>query len=117
ALAVQFIRGQLGLARGRAGDALAAFRNAERLAGQLAAPHPLARPVRPWMLHAMARLGDIDQESSGSWEAGSSGRVGDSCRGGTQTNRAGAAYRGTRSPRWFLEGRWNAWSPSWSRAR
>jgi len=60
ALAVQFIRGQLGLARGRAADALAAFRNAERLAGQLAAPHPLAKPVRPWKLHALARLGDVD---------------------------------------------------------
>jgi LuxR family maltose regulon positive regulatory protein len=60
ALAVQFIRGQLGLARGRAADALTAFRNAERLAGGLAAPHPLAKPVRPWMLHALAHLGDID---------------------------------------------------------
>jgi len=60
ALAVQFIRGQLGLARGRAADALTAFRNAERLASQLAAPHPLAKPVRPWMLQALARLGDTD---------------------------------------------------------
>jgi LuxR family transcriptional regulator, maltose regulon positive regulatory protein len=58
ALAVQFIRGQLEMARGRPADALAAFRAAEQLAGLLAAPHPLARPVRPWLVHALVRLGE-----------------------------------------------------------
>jgi LuxR family transcriptional regulator, maltose regulon positive regulatory protein len=61
ALAVQYIRGQLELARGRATDALAAFRAAERLAGHLAAPHPLARPVRAWLLHALVRLGETER--------------------------------------------------------
>ena len=58
ALAVQFIRGQVELGRGRAADALTAFRAAERLAGLLAAPHPLARPVRAWHVHALVRLGE-----------------------------------------------------------
>jgi LuxR family transcriptional regulator, maltose regulon positive regulatory protein len=43
AMGIQYARGQLELGRGRAADALAAFRAAERLAG----PHPLARAVRP----------------------------------------------------------------------
>jgi LuxR family transcriptional regulator, maltose regulon positive regulatory protein len=61
ALAVQYIRGQLELARGRAADALAAFRAAERLAGRLAALQPLARPLRAWLVHALVRLDDIDR--------------------------------------------------------
>ena len=60
ALAVQYIRGQLMLARGQAVGALAAFRAAERLAGQLAAPHPFTRPVRAWLLHTLARLGETE---------------------------------------------------------
>lgn len=51
-----YVRGQLELARGRAADALAAFRAAERLAG----PHPLARPLRTWLLHALVGDGDTD---------------------------------------------------------
>jgi LuxR family transcriptional regulator, maltose regulon positive regulatory protein len=54
AMGVQYIRGVLELARGRAADALAAFRAAERLAG----PYPLGRPMRAWGLHALVRLGD-----------------------------------------------------------
>jgi LuxR family maltose regulon positive regulatory protein len=61
ALAVQYIRGQLKLARGRVEDALATFRAAERLAGHLAAPHPFARPVRAWLLHALIRLGQTER--------------------------------------------------------
>jgi LuxR family maltose regulon positive regulatory protein len=60
ALAVQYIRGQLMLARGQVADALAAFGAAERLAGQLAAPHPFARPVRVWQLFTLARLGETE---------------------------------------------------------
>jgi LuxR family maltose regulon positive regulatory protein len=61
ALAVQYIRGQLKLARGRVDDALAAFRAAEKLAGHLAAPHPFARPVRAWIVHALVRLGETER--------------------------------------------------------
>ncbi len=60
ALAVQYIRGQLKLALGNGADALAAFRAAERLTGQLAAPHPFARPVRAWVVHALVRLGEVE---------------------------------------------------------
>jgi LuxR family maltose regulon positive regulatory protein len=58
ALAIQYIRGQLELACGQAADAVAAFRAAERLAGQLGAAHPLARPVRAWLVHALVRARD-----------------------------------------------------------
>ncbi|HEX4788442.1 MAG TPA: LuxR C-terminal-related transcriptional regulator [Actinospica sp.] len=58
ALAAQYIRGQIDLARGRPADAVAAFRAAERLAQDLAAPHPFARPVRAWLVHALVRLGE-----------------------------------------------------------
>jgi LuxR family transcriptional regulator, maltose regulon positive regulatory protein len=61
ALAVQYIRGQMMLARGKDQDALAAFRAAERLAGQLAAPHPFARPVHAWLAHTLVRLGETQQ--------------------------------------------------------
>ena len=61
AMGVQYARGQLELARGRPAEALAAFRAAERLGGQLAAPHPLARPLRAWLVHALARLGDAER--------------------------------------------------------
>jgi LuxR family maltose regulon positive regulatory protein len=61
AMGVQFARGQVELARGRPADALTAFRAAERLANRLPAPHPLARPMRVWLLHTLARLGDTAQ--------------------------------------------------------
>jgi LuxR family maltose regulon positive regulatory protein len=54
AMGSRYVRGQLELGRGRAADALAAFRAAERLAG----PHPLARPLRAWLVHALARSGE-----------------------------------------------------------
>jgi LuxR family transcriptional regulator, maltose regulon positive regulatory protein len=75
ALVICHLRGVLELGRGRAGDALAAFRAAERLAGHLAAPHlviPSTRALMPYALaqagetelaeHALASLGDPDRE-------------------------------------------------------
>jgi LuxR family transcriptional regulator, maltose regulon positive regulatory protein len=56
AMGAQYVRGQLELGRGRAADALAAFRAAQRLAG----PHPLARPLRTWLVHALVRLGETE---------------------------------------------------------
>ena len=50
--------GMLAMARGRYADALAAFREAERLAEQLRAPHFLAAVARQWQLRAQLRLGD-----------------------------------------------------------
>jgi LuxR family transcriptional regulator, maltose regulon positive regulatory protein len=61
ALAVQYIRGQLLLARGQAADAVATFEAAGRLAGRLAEPHPFARPARAWLLSALARLGQTER--------------------------------------------------------
>jgi LuxR family maltose regulon positive regulatory protein len=61
ALGVQYIRGQIQLVRGQADDALASFRAAERLAGHPAAPHPLATPVRGFLLQTLARLGETGQ--------------------------------------------------------
>jgi LuxR family maltose regulon positive regulatory protein len=60
AMGVQYARGQVELARGRPAEALSAFRAAERLAGRLAAPHPLARPMRAWIVHALVRLGETE---------------------------------------------------------
>ena len=57
AMGAHYVRGQLELGRGRAADALAALRAAERLAG----PNPLARPLRAWLVHALARLGETEQ--------------------------------------------------------
>jgi LuxR family transcriptional regulator, maltose regulon positive regulatory protein len=54
AMGSQYVRGQFELGRGRIADALAAFRAAERLAG----PHPLARPLRAWLVQALVRLGE-----------------------------------------------------------
>ena len=46
ALGIRFVRGLLELARGRDADALTAFRAAERLGGQLAAPNPIVTAMR-----------------------------------------------------------------------
>jgi LuxR family transcriptional regulator, maltose regulon positive regulatory protein len=56
AMGIQYARGQLDLGCGRVADALAAFRGAERLAG----PHPLARPLQAWLVHALVRHGDTE---------------------------------------------------------
>ncbi|HEX3192602.1 MAG TPA: LuxR C-terminal-related transcriptional regulator [Streptosporangiaceae bacterium] len=65
AMGVQYVRGQVELVCGRAADAVAAFRAAERLAGQLPAPHPLAWPIRAWLVHALVRLDDPEQVLAG----------------------------------------------------
>jgi LuxR family maltose regulon positive regulatory protein len=54
----QYARGALELACGREHEALAAFRAAERLAGLLVTPHPLARRSRAFSLLAFLRLGE-----------------------------------------------------------
>jgi LuxR family maltose regulon positive regulatory protein len=61
ALRLYYVRAQFELGRGRAEDALAAFRAAERQAERLTAPHPLARQVRALALRTMARTGAADQ--------------------------------------------------------
>ena len=52
--------GLLLMAQGRWGDALAAFREAERLASELRSPHFVALIARQWQLRAQLRLGDLD---------------------------------------------------------
>jgi LuxR family transcriptional regulator, maltose regulon positive regulatory protein len=61
AVTVHYTRGLLELARGRDADALAAFRAAERLGGLLAAPHYLVPPTRGRLIHALVRLGELEQ--------------------------------------------------------
>jgi LuxR family maltose regulon positive regulatory protein len=56
AMGAHYVRGQLELGRGRAADALAAFRASAQLAG----PNPLGRPLRAWLMLALIRLGDND---------------------------------------------------------
>ena len=53
-------QGMLLLARGNAEEALRAFREAERLADELRAPHFLALVARQWQLRAQLRLGDVE---------------------------------------------------------
>ncbi|WP_410609477.1 LuxR C-terminal-related transcriptional regulator [Amycolatopsis sp. lyj-109] len=57
-LGVRYARGFVELVRGRDGDALIALRDAERLAGLLAAPHLLAPRARTLLLLALVRLGE-----------------------------------------------------------
>jgi LuxR family transcriptional regulator, maltose regulon positive regulatory protein len=58
---VRDVRGMLELARGHDADALAAFQAGERLTGLLAAPHDLVTAARPWLLQALARLGETER--------------------------------------------------------
>jgi len=71
----------LELARGRYQDALAAFRAAERLAGNLAAPHLLVPPTRGLLLHLLVRLGEIERAEQALAELGEPDRE----RGETRT--------------------------------
>jgi LuxR family transcriptional regulator, maltose regulon positive regulatory protein len=57
-VALRQVQGMYAFGRGRFGDALAAFRDTERLAQQLRASHFLAAVARPWQLRAQLRLGD-----------------------------------------------------------
>jgi LuxR family transcriptional regulator, maltose regulon positive regulatory protein len=52
------MRGLLELARGRPGQALAAFQSAERLAGLLVTPHMFATLMRSHLLQTLVRLGE-----------------------------------------------------------
>src|SRR5262249_4609518 len=54
-VAVLYFRGTVDLVRGQDADALAALQTAERLAGHLAAPHPLAKPMCLWLARAPVR--------------------------------------------------------------
>ncbi len=78
---VHHVRGVLELARGRYHDALAAFRAAERLAGNLAAPHLLVPPTRGLVLHVLVRLGEIERAEQALAELGEPDRE----RGETRT--------------------------------
>jgi LuxR family maltose regulon positive regulatory protein len=55
------VRGILELARGRAADALAAFRTAERLARRLAPAHLLVPQARAMLVQALVRLGETER--------------------------------------------------------
>jgi LuxR family transcriptional regulator, maltose regulon positive regulatory protein len=70
ALGAHYVRGQLELGRGRAADALAAFRAARALAG----PNPLGRPLRAWLVLALARLGDTESAEQVLADLGERGR-------------------------------------------
>ena len=61
AIGVWFARGILELARGRYGDALAAFWAGEGLAGRLEAPDLVVPRARALQSFALARLGDIQR--------------------------------------------------------
>jgi LuxR family transcriptional regulator, maltose regulon positive regulatory protein len=60
-MAVRHVRGVLDLVRGRYQDALAAFRAAEHLAGNLTAPHLHIPPTRGLLLHVLVRLGEMER--------------------------------------------------------
>jgi LuxR family maltose regulon positive regulatory protein len=53
-------QGMLALNRGRLSEALAAFREGERITGQLRAPHFLAVVERHWVLRVKLALGDLE---------------------------------------------------------
>ena len=57
---LRHVQGMLAMIRGRHEDALAAFRDGERLVEVLQAPHGLAAIERPWQLRARLALGEIE---------------------------------------------------------
>jgi LuxR family transcriptional regulator, maltose regulon positive regulatory protein len=61
ALRLHYVRALYELARGRAQDALAAFRAAKRQTERLVAPHPLAMQVRSSLLRTLVRMGATEQ--------------------------------------------------------
>jgi LuxR family maltose regulon positive regulatory protein len=86
-LVVCYARGVLELARGRDGDALAAFRAAERLARLLVAQHYLFPPARAHLLHALVRMGETERAEQALAE------VGEHDRGRAEIRIAAAALR------------------------
>ena len=59
-MSLRYARAVLELARGRYQEALAAFRDARKLAGGLAGPHPCVTSMRSRMLQTLVRLGRPD---------------------------------------------------------
>jgi LuxR family transcriptional regulator, maltose regulon positive regulatory protein len=59
-VAVLYLRALVELVRGQDADALAALRAAERLAGRLPVPHPLAQPALLCLIRALVRLGEAE---------------------------------------------------------
>jgi LuxR family maltose regulon positive regulatory protein len=57
---LRHVQGMLAMAQGRYDDALAAFREGERMVDVLKAPHGLAAIERPWQLRARLALGEAD---------------------------------------------------------
>jgi len=78
---VRHVRGVLDLVRGRYEDALAAFRAAEQLAGNLTAPHLHVPPTRGLLLLVLVRLGEIERAEQAIGDLGESDRE----RGETRT--------------------------------
>jgi LuxR family transcriptional regulator, maltose regulon positive regulatory protein len=60
-LTIRYVRGLLELGRSRDADALAAFRAAERLAGNLTAPHYLSLRTWAFLVLTLVRLGQTDR--------------------------------------------------------
>lgn len=63
-------QGMLWMSRGRFAEALVAFRDGERLADQLRAPHFLAVIERQWQLRVQLRLGDLEPVRTALADAG-----------------------------------------------
>jgi LuxR family transcriptional regulator, maltose regulon positive regulatory protein len=61
ALGIRLARGLLELARDRDADALAAFQAADQLARRLAEPNLMVHGNRPFLVHALVRLGQTDR--------------------------------------------------------
>jgi LuxR family maltose regulon positive regulatory protein len=59
-LGIYYVRGVLELARGQDAEALAAFRAAERLAGNFAGPHFLVQPAQAFLVQTLIRTGDTE---------------------------------------------------------
>jgi LuxR family transcriptional regulator, maltose regulon positive regulatory protein len=60
-LAIRTLRGLLELARGRDGDALAAFQAADQLAGRLAEPGLVVLPNLSFLVQTLVRLGETER--------------------------------------------------------
>jgi LuxR family maltose regulon positive regulatory protein len=67
---LRYARGLLEIVSGRPEAALAAFREAERLAGVLVTEHTLARRLRSHVLQALVRLGETQRVEQGLAEMG-----------------------------------------------
>jgi LuxR family maltose regulon positive regulatory protein len=59
-VALHFAQGTQAFARGQFADAVAAFREGERLTAQLRAPFFMTRALRHWQLRGQLRLGELD---------------------------------------------------------